>query len=259
MEGQWLTEVPKNAGASFCQLRYLCGVLKDKSGVDIDYDPAKKAREERKARVAKNEKQHEKNLLHTQKAQGSTSSAPQDQRKREIDRTLATTRVSTASMGRFDKKLEGEKKLKGAKRKVCYCPVDPAGCFSSLSSSLMRQKSLRIRRSHKTYPSCQNSIASPRRRKLRAVMRCLTYGKLSVLRARARAAPHWQKSRVGRRERKASGKHTCPRVSPRSCCTAHLTGCHCIFSVCLLFLRVLRCATSVHGPKDESTQGSGHT
>ncbi|EKM59111.1 uncharacterized protein PHACADRAFT_249336 [Phanerochaete carnosa HHB-10118-sp] len=95
-EEQWLTEVPQNA--------------------DIDHDPAKKAREERKARVSKNEKQHEKNMLRAQRAQGS-SSAPTDQRKREIDRTLATTRVSTASMGRFDKKLEGEKKLKGVKRK----------------------------------------------------------------------------------------------------------------------------------------------
>lgn len=93
-EEQWLTEVPKNA--------------------DIDFDPAKKARDERKARVAKNEKQHEKNLM---RAQGSSSAAPTDARKREIDRTLATTRVSTASMGRFDKKLEGEKKLKGVKRK----------------------------------------------------------------------------------------------------------------------------------------------
>src|SRR5690606_19470237 len=38
--------------------------------------------------------------------------------KSEIEKTLATTRMSTASMGRFDKKLEGEKKLRGVKRKV---------------------------------------------------------------------------------------------------------------------------------------------
>ena len=30
--------------------------------------------------------------------------------------------MSTASMGRFDKKLEGEKKLRGVKRKVCSSP-----------------------------------------------------------------------------------------------------------------------------------------
>jgi regulator of ribosome biosynthesis len=41
-----------------------------------------------------------------------------EQRKNEINRTLATSRVSTASLGRFDKVLEGEKKSKGVKRKV---------------------------------------------------------------------------------------------------------------------------------------------
>jgi hypothetical protein len=44
---------------------------------------------------------------------------PQSERKEEIERTLATTRVSTASMGKFDKKLDGEKKIRGVKRKVC--------------------------------------------------------------------------------------------------------------------------------------------
>lgn len=89
--------------------------------LDVDFDPSKNARDERKARVAKNERQHQQNLS---RAQGGSSSAaavappPQAQRKKDIDRTLATTRASTASMGRFDKKLEGEKKLKGVKRKV---------------------------------------------------------------------------------------------------------------------------------------------
>jgi regulator of ribosome biosynthesis len=63
--------------------------------------------------VAKNEKQR---LANTAKAAGED---PRGARKQDIDRTLATSRVSTASMGRFDKKLEGEKKLRGVKRKVC--------------------------------------------------------------------------------------------------------------------------------------------
>lgn len=86
VEGHWLTEVPKNA--------------------DVDHDPRKVAREERKARVEKNEKQRLGNLA---RASGG--------RKDEIERTLASTRLSTASMGKFDKKLEGEKKLRGVKRK----------------------------------------------------------------------------------------------------------------------------------------------
>ncbi|KII95254.1 hypothetical protein PLICRDRAFT_99138 [Plicaturopsis crispa FD-325 SS-3] len=88
-EAQWITEVPANA--------------------DADFNPVKVARDERKSRVAKNEKQRSQN---TARAQG-----PNSARKMDIDRTLATTRISTASMGKFDKKLDGEKKLKGVKRK----------------------------------------------------------------------------------------------------------------------------------------------
>jgi regulator of ribosome biosynthesis len=76
----------------------------------VEYDPVKVARDERKARVAKNEKQRLGNLAR--------APSERDQRKKEIDTTLATTRISTASMGKFDKKLEGEKKLRGVKRKV---------------------------------------------------------------------------------------------------------------------------------------------
>jgi len=58
------------------------------------------------------------------RAQGETVARPssKEQRKGEINRTLATSRVSTASMGKFDKVLEGEKKLKGVKRKVRSLP-----------------------------------------------------------------------------------------------------------------------------------------
>lgn len=80
--------------------------------IDVDHDPRKIARDERKARVAKNERQRLQNLAH---ASGSSSSGD---RKRDIERTLATTRVSTASMGKFDRQLEGEKKPRGMKRKV---------------------------------------------------------------------------------------------------------------------------------------------
>ncbi len=77
---------------------------------DVDFDPRKVARDERKARVAKNEKQRSAN---TARALG-----PREVRKQEIDRTLATSRISTASMGKFDKKLDGEKKVRCVKRKV---------------------------------------------------------------------------------------------------------------------------------------------
>ncbi|TFK25954.1 RRS1-domain-containing protein [Coprinopsis marcescibilis] len=90
-EEQWITEVPRNA--------------------DIDFNPQLAARQERKERVEKNQKQQLSNLKRAEAA--STSSS----RKEELDRTLALARGSTASMGKFDKKLEGEKKMKGVKRK----------------------------------------------------------------------------------------------------------------------------------------------
>ncbi|KAH9943207.1 RRS1-domain-containing protein [Epithele typhae] len=95
-EVQWATEVPANA--------------------DPDFDPAKIARTERKARVAKNERQHLQNLARTEAHAGASSANAAD-KKQYIDRTLAVTRASTASMGKFDRTLEGEKKLKGIKRK----------------------------------------------------------------------------------------------------------------------------------------------
>ncbi|KAF8514882.1 ribosome biogenesis regulatory protein-domain-containing protein [Hysterangium stoloniferum] len=91
-EDQWITELPDNA--------------------DPDFDPVKAARDERKARVAKNEKQKARNL-----EQQGPKAPSKEERKGDIARTLATTRVSTASMGKFDKKLNGESKLRGVKRK----------------------------------------------------------------------------------------------------------------------------------------------
>lgn len=98
---------------------------------DVDHDPRKVARDSRKDRIAKNEKKHLQNVA---RANGSSNAAafkthPRDERKNDIERTLVTARISTASMGKFDKKLEGEKKLRGVKRKVCwfswsYSPTD---------------------------------------------------------------------------------------------------------------------------------------
>lgn len=89
----------------------------------MDHDPSKAARDARKERVAKNERQHKQNVARATQSTGpsigpSTAPVPNSIRKKEIDRTLAVTRASTASMGKFDRKLEGEKKLKGLKRKV---------------------------------------------------------------------------------------------------------------------------------------------
>ncbi|TRM59265.1 ribosome biogenesis regulatory protein-domain-containing protein [Schizophyllum amplum] len=99
VEDQWIHEVPLNA--------------------PVDFDPRKAARDERKERISKNEKQRLQNVAREQGA------SARDQRKQELDTTLATSRVSTASMGKFDKKLDGEKKMRGMKRK--FVPNEMGG------------------------------------------------------------------------------------------------------------------------------------
>jgi hypothetical protein len=47
-----------------------------------------------------------------------------EERKKELERRILVNKVSTGSMGKFDKKLEGEPKIKGAKRKVRSCILD---------------------------------------------------------------------------------------------------------------------------------------
>jgi hypothetical protein len=39
---------------------------------------------------------------------------------------MALSRTATASMGKFDKKIEGEPKIKGVKRKVSFAGVSSA-------------------------------------------------------------------------------------------------------------------------------------
>ena len=68
--------------------------------------------------MTKNERRMTQNIAHAQGEGTVVGPSSREQRKNEINKTLATSRVSTASMGRFDKTLEGEKKLKGVKRKV---------------------------------------------------------------------------------------------------------------------------------------------
>jgi hypothetical protein len=90
---------------------------------DADSDPSKDARAARKERMAKNERQHIQNLARAQQGRGreqatDTKMPTRVERTKEIERRLVTTRASTASMGKFDRRLEGEKKPRGLKRKV---------------------------------------------------------------------------------------------------------------------------------------------
>ena len=94
----------------------------------VDVDPVQDARNARKSRVAKNERQKLQNIARAQAAR-----EERDQRRVDIDQTLASTRISTASLGKFDKKLEGDKKMRGVKRKVGWDSLGWVICAQVMS------------------------------------------------------------------------------------------------------------------------------
>lgn len=81
----------------------------------------------------KNKRQQERNIAKAAEAaparasssRGAVSTLSQEQkkklrdaRKQELERSMLISKTATASMGKFDKKIEGEPKVKGVKRKV---------------------------------------------------------------------------------------------------------------------------------------------
>ncbi|WWC67395.1 uncharacterized protein I206_101303 [Kwoniella pini CBS 10737] len=103
-----------------------------KAGDEADQDPAKTAKSERKARIAKNEKQQAGNIAAAARSSASalagTSSTKgelsqedkkslRERRKDELQRSMLISKTSTASLGKYDEKIEGEPKVKGVKRK----------------------------------------------------------------------------------------------------------------------------------------------
>ena len=91
--------------------------------IDDDYNPAAAIKGARKQRTLKNIQQQLKNagttnsIQERQKADAAAKREQKSQQKADLEKSLHRSRVSTASMGKFDKKLEGEPKLKGQKRK----------------------------------------------------------------------------------------------------------------------------------------------
>ncbi|KAG9305837.1 hypothetical protein G9A89_006248 [Geosiphon pyriformis] len=84
-------------------------------------DQFAKRREAKKQRVSKNEARHQRNLDETAaKDKNSSATAildPKSTRKAELYKEIAISKTATASIGKFDKPLEGEPKIKGIKRK----------------------------------------------------------------------------------------------------------------------------------------------
>ena len=106
-----------------------------------DHNPIAAARAERTARKLSNEARRARNVARATGAPTSTVAAAhaaaanglgggaageaaakrkadREQKKAQLDADVRRAKVSTASMGKFDKRLEGETKEKGVKRKV---------------------------------------------------------------------------------------------------------------------------------------------
>lgn len=94
--------------------------LADDREAEADQDPAKTARAERKARIAKNTKQNTANVAAASAsvtAARATAAAERAARKEELNRNMLISKTSTASLGKFDNKIQGEPKARGMKRK----------------------------------------------------------------------------------------------------------------------------------------------
>ncbi|WWC90300.1 uncharacterized protein L201_005233 [Kwoniella dendrophila CBS 6074] len=129
---EWVPRWGKNGKNKQSEDQWLHEV---KAGDDADLDPAKTARNERKARIAKNEKQHAANLAAAANNASTSSSSSgksngggvektqeekknlRERRKDELKRSMLISKTSTASLGKYDEKIEGEPKIKGIKRK----------------------------------------------------------------------------------------------------------------------------------------------
>lgn len=117
-EDQWLHEVKPGEGQSI--LPFTLHQLLLMIEAEADQDPAKTARAERKARIAKNTKQNTANVAAASAsvtAARATAAAERAARKEELNRNMLISKTSTASLGKFDNKIQGEPKARGMKRK----------------------------------------------------------------------------------------------------------------------------------------------
>lgn len=145
-----------------------------------DEDPILVARNERKDRIAKNKRQQERNAADaTAQLAVGASKAPRepvstlsqaqkkslrDARKQELERSLLVSKAATASMGKFDDKIEGEPKVKGVKRKVSL-PLLCQGTVTDLrfSSHLLLPPHMPGKRTPNSTSSTRSAQPPPKR------------------------------------------------------------------------------------------------
>ncbi|PVV03293.1 hypothetical protein BB560_002238 [Smittium megazygosporum] len=99
-EEQWLIPLPSNA--------------------DSSHDVRKSLAKKRKDLMEKNKKRQKRNTEEAAQldAKKNLSLNPKDKRKQQLKKSLVISKTSTASMGKFDNKVEGEPKVRKQKRKL---------------------------------------------------------------------------------------------------------------------------------------------
>ncbi|KAJ3056701.1 Rhodanese- sulfurtransferase [Rhizophlyctis rosea] len=87
-------------------------------------DQYEKRRDEKKERVEKNKKQARRNLEERSAVEAGKN--PKEVRKAQLEKAIVESKTSTASLGRFDKKLQNEDvvKIKRSKRKFEATTID---------------------------------------------------------------------------------------------------------------------------------------
>ena len=88
-------------------------------------DQFEKRATEKKERVEKNQKNQKKNLERADKVAKVNGGGriAKEQQKKALVGALRTTKTATASLGKFDRKVKGEPKLKSLEKKNKFDPV----------------------------------------------------------------------------------------------------------------------------------------
>ncbi|RUS20837.1 ribosome biogenesis regulatory protein-domain-containing protein [Endogone sp. FLAS-F59071] len=117
------------------------------AGADPMEDQYAKRASEKSERVAKNEKRQRRNQ---EEAAAGGQAAVRETRKKELAMAIGVSKTATASAGKFDKKLEGEPKTKGVKRKfepnVADLKVEKASALNILSKVVGKGDVLNVKK-----------------------------------------------------------------------------------------------------------------
>ena len=128
----WLIEVPKSAGLPFTILTLPPPFLVLQANCSLVWwwsdpmeDQYEKKVTEKKERVAKNQKNQQKNLERAEKISKVNGGGKilKEQKKKELSAALRTSKTATASLGKFDRKLKHEPKMKSLGKKNKFDPV----------------------------------------------------------------------------------------------------------------------------------------